>query len=130
MSVQEALSAIFGVHYKEVLLDSWDTSCCLFMNRGDYIPGDDDIDQDILNTIPHYFKLIMYTKMKSSGSQEEGDITHFLYCGTDNTFKYVSTCKYIDTVDRNGLVYNSLGRVLQNIQWEPIDFVYRCCSVE
>lgn len=132
MSVKEALSAIFSVHYKELLLDSWDTSCCLFMNRGDYIPDDIIIEfhQDLLNTIPHYFKLIMYTKMKSLWSQEESDITHFLYCGTDNTFKYVSTRKYIDNVDSTGLVYNSLGRILQNIKWEPIDFVDRCCSIE
>lgn len=100
------------------------------MNRGDYIPDDDD--PDLLSTVPHYFKLIMYTKMnyRPLGPQEEDGVTHFLYCGTDNTFTYVSTLKYIDTVDRNGPVYNSLGQILQNIQWEPIDFVYRCCSVE
>lgn len=129
MSVKEALSAIFGVNYKEVLLDSWDTSCCLFMNRGDYIPDDDD--PDLLSTVPHYFKLIMYFQPTVSESELiQKSITHFLYCGTDSKFEYVSTRKYIDSVDSTGLVYNSLGRVLQNIQWEPIDFVDRCCAVE
>lgn len=129
MSVKEALLSIYSHDY----LGFSNKPCRLYMNRGDYIPDDEDLFwiQDLLKTIPHYFKLTCYLPANNMGLQEEHHkITHFLFCDTNYTFKYVSVWKYIERLDEHTEIqYNSLGRILQNIQWELIDSIECCWSL-
>jgi len=126
MSVKDALLAIYSQDY----LGFSNKPCQLYMNRGDFIPDDEEEDQNLLNTIPHYFKLTCSLPANKFVLQKGPQITHFLYCGNDYTFKYVSVLKYIERLDeRTDIQYNSLGRILQNIHWELIDSVECCWSL-